>query len=662
MKYINVFSVFFMFKLCYGQQLPEYAILPDKIPTEYFRDYIEAEKFARTYGNFENIKDSSIVNLLYKNLAVSDYESLLEGEVFYNWTEATLYLNNVLEKLTKDLNPEVKKYLKVYPGFSANINAGCYHSGVIIFDMGSFNYLKNEAQVAAILSHEISHFVLKHSYSGLEKEALIKDSERKPLFPKKEKPFRTRLQTGQFSQKNEIQADSLGLFIFAGAGYKKEIYLEVEELFLRLDQSLERFKDYTKPSKKDLLISSHPSSEQRIAKIKELLQKVNSNSEVSFFQNEDSFNNLVNQSKLAAISVLNKRGEYYSLTEFCFINYLIEPENKIYIYYILEGIRKYCYSNHSTWNNRFLTDKYKSWRNIMKQLNGGNKHIDLSYKIKDGDLLEKSENVSHYYKAFDYFTKKAEELKIEEAYLSSALGYHDQDNVSLVSSLIMANSEKSDYYLLKYASTPNVLNSDYASFLIGKKEIKTNDTTLIVLADLDLIEYDRTKNFKDLSVFGKQERDTLKKCIKEFYVKNQAKMKIKLVDTYANQNFMLNQYIDQFIFANVAYNKIWSRYDSKLIKNGEIKYDIPSMFYFDPNIYNYYFKNGNYSRIIIYDIAIECKLPTGKKIMDFQRFKGDASRLYIDVKKRKSYFYPPGLIVAAGPNLNFVISKILNAR
>jgi len=49
-----------------------------------------------------------------------------------------------------------------------SFNAGCYPTGMIIIHSNVFNVLENEAQLAAVLAHEIAHATQEHQYREMQ--------------------------------------------------------------------------------------------------------------------------------------------------------------------------------------------------------------------------------------------------------------------------------------------------------------------------------------------------------------------------------------------------------------------------------------------------------------------------------------------------------------
>lgn len=155
------------------------------------------------------------------------------------------------------------------------VNAYCMPGGKIAFYTGILPVCKNEAGVAAVMGHEISHALLKHGNEritrqlgvqailigaaiGFGSSEMDKDTKRIIL---------AGLGLGStvglilpFSRKHEGESDRLGLFLTAEAGYDPS---EAPELWIRMS-------DMSKGPQPPEFFSTHPSHEKRIANLTEL--------------------------------------------------------------------------------------------------------------------------------------------------------------------------------------------------------------------------------------------------------------------------------------------------------------------------------------------------------------------------------------------------------
>lgn len=121
---------------------------------------------------------------------------------------------------------------------SKGINAFAAPGGYIVVTLGLFNLLENEAQLAGVLAHEISHVVKKHHLKALQKtmkrnfwtkigtQVLVDgDKERKSV--NKLVNAGVQLYSTGLDRKFEYDADLKGVVLAARAGYDPYALLDV---------------------------------------------------------------------------------------------------------------------------------------------------------------------------------------------------------------------------------------------------------------------------------------------------------------------------------------------------------------------------------------------------------------------------------------------------
>ena len=86
---------------------------------------------------------------------------LLSGDVLVN-DKVSVYLNKIADVLLKG-NPGLRKELNFFAAKSTDVNAFCYPRGYIFVNLALIAQTENEAEIAFILSHEITHYTKKHS-------------------------------------------------------------------------------------------------------------------------------------------------------------------------------------------------------------------------------------------------------------------------------------------------------------------------------------------------------------------------------------------------------------------------------------------------------------------------------------------------------------------
>jgi hypothetical protein len=137
------------------------------------------------------------------------------------------YTNKILDKLLKD-DPSLRKQLCVYFYYSPGTNAITLDNGMIIVELGLMAHLKNEAQLAFILSHEVCHYREKHFLKYFQ-------------YSKKQKRASDPLsRVLSYSRELEQEADSLGFLIYESSGYALSEAVSVFEMLRNSDMPEEQ--------------------------------------------------------------------------------------------------------------------------------------------------------------------------------------------------------------------------------------------------------------------------------------------------------------------------------------------------------------------------------------------------------------------------------------
>jgi Zn-dependent protease with chaperone function len=139
---------------------------------------------------------------------------LFSGQTSFG-DELTLYINNVADELLKD-NLSLRNELNIFLNKSPIFNASASKKGIISVNVGLLNYLDTEAELAFILAHEISHYQEKHATKTYKFNKDFSDSKR----PKKETMSENLEKRMKFTKDHEVEADSIGFYIFSKSNYK----------------------------------------------------------------------------------------------------------------------------------------------------------------------------------------------------------------------------------------------------------------------------------------------------------------------------------------------------------------------------------------------------------------------------------------------------------
>ena len=151
------------------------------------------------------------------------------------------------------------------------VNAWCMPGGKIVFYTGILPIAAGETGVAAIMGHEVAHALANHGQqrmsAGLIQQGLavagnvaIKDEKSRNAFNQYYGVGSTVGVMLPFSRSHESEADKIGLYLMAIAGYNPD---EGAELWKRMKAN----SDGNAPPE---ILSTHPSNDTRIANLKAL--------------------------------------------------------------------------------------------------------------------------------------------------------------------------------------------------------------------------------------------------------------------------------------------------------------------------------------------------------------------------------------------------------
>ncbi|MCF7560873.1 M48 family metallopeptidase [Sabulilitoribacter multivorans] len=153
----------------------------------------------------------------------------------------------------------------------ATVNAWCMPGGKIVFYTGILPIAENETAIAAIMGHEVAHALANHGQQRMSAGMLqqlgavagnvaIKDDQSREMFNQAYGVGSTVGVMLPFSRGHETEADKIGLYLMAVAGYNPD---EAAELWKRM-------KANSGGQAPPEFLSTHPSNDSRIAELQKL--------------------------------------------------------------------------------------------------------------------------------------------------------------------------------------------------------------------------------------------------------------------------------------------------------------------------------------------------------------------------------------------------------
>jgi len=482
-------------------------VFPNQIPNTY---NINADStFKLNLLTTKNI--TSEIEKKYDFSEMVSYEKkirFLSGKVYFDWYEMEGYLNEILQKILPD-SLKTHKNIHVYVARDHESNAYATFDGSLYFNVGYLAELENEAELAIVLGHEITHYANKdvlNSYFSRLKNS--KKSGRDFII-------------AQYERSQEQTADSIG-FIYANqanynlnAGYAFFNKMSFEEFLNNIFYINKGV--YTIGSKKDSIrineklelnfsLNDHPRTQAR----KDLLHKFISNEKNVgklnyLISKESDFLKMQQKIRYETLYLLMFENEYYQCLLKAFTYYIQRPDDETYYYYLIESLRKYILINENTEPNRGFLNSHS--RTVLRYEDCILKNIYLlsinssfKNKIKLKEVLyDKNLPFNNYTQAMDFFLNLGYKKKFSSALYTAALYYYNDD-------------EKRTYYSNEYLNQSDIIFKDFISQLKSKKILTSLEQNTV-----DKLYIKKATIYQNRDVNSKYEYIEAEKFSKDYY-------------------------------------------------------------------------------------------------------------------------------------------------
>lgn len=243
------------------------------------------------------------------------HKEILNGD--YIFEDAINSLVNSTVAMLQKGNANIAANADFYISRNITLNACSMADKSFLINLGSFYFLDNESQLAALVSHEYAHSLLKHQFMSIKKEYKMVTKEARSSISDVKKSRYGRgtkalekyknliYANGKLNRAQEYEADSLGYIVYRNAGLKPAEYMNAFRLMfeydtirpIELDTTVyrkvfnlpeQKFKpewlkmedfsgyDYSKYREKfsEDSLKSHPGMKERIARLESLFPEL----------------------------------------------------------------------------------------------------------------------------------------------------------------------------------------------------------------------------------------------------------------------------------------------------------------------------------------------------------------------------------------------------
>ncbi len=196
--------------------------------------------------------------------------------------ELVRYVKQVGERLAAVSDRELPYEFEVLN--SSVPNAWALPGGKIALNRGLLTELNSEAELAAVLGHEIVHAAARHSAQGMERGVLIKGvaiaagvlaaaaDSRYAGLAVGATALGGQVVNQRYSREAELESDHYGMIYMQRAGYDPAAAITLQETFVRLSKG-------EQSNWLDGLFASHPPSQERVDKNRQLAAELGAGGE-----------------------------------------------------------------------------------------------------------------------------------------------------------------------------------------------------------------------------------------------------------------------------------------------------------------------------------------------------------------------------------------------
>ncbi|MBA4241391.1 MAG: hypothetical protein C0448_11740 [Sphingobacteriaceae bacterium] len=271
--------------------------------------------------------------------------------------EITNYLNKVVDVVLKN-NQTLRNELHVYTLKSPVVNAYSYDKGYVFINIGLIAQAETEAQLAYILSHEISHYIKKHHINGY---VDTKKKERNGYDRKSKTDIL--IEKCQYSKEKESEADVEGFKLFEQTNYNlkqaeksfdvlqyahlpfelvefKKSFFETENYIIPNRYFLKEVSSIRNNSNEDDTKHTHPNTAKRKVSIAELIRNRDNSKRVNYIVSKEEFEYIRDLARMELCRLYLKRRDYPNALYAAYILSHKYPQNQ----YLTEVISKSLYA------------------------------------------------------------------------------------------------------------------------------------------------------------------------------------------------------------------------------------------------------------------------------------------------------------------------------
>lgn len=336
-----------------------------KTQTNWYHPTWEDQNWKESHQNYQTVI-RTIENRLEGNEAAAGYsrqfavwtavqieKSLKAFEIYYSLQNYERYVKNVLEELIKDTS--LTNHIDIRFKRSPKLEVETHENGLILLNVGLISLLKNEAELALVLAHEIAHFQNNdrlRRYSQLIYASHSTEKRIPGIGPDRLPEAQSTL---LFSKGAEVQADIQAMNTVAASVFSPVLALDVLRTMER-----EVLRDHLRKGKRPEPWTQHPYLTERLNYLNTAWNDTVARGNKSFKVDKTSFKGLKALCFQETVNWCIENGEFDLLMTRSFSQYLLHPEDSDNLAVLIEALRRKLLTDKGSATQRFILSQYES--------------------------------------------------------------------------------------------------------------------------------------------------------------------------------------------------------------------------------------------------------------------------------------------------------------
>jgi len=303
---------------------------PENAPQRDFNESLYRAEVIKKYQ--ELIKNKSELEE-FADFQVSVKKFYLNSNTEYESEDSTIsYLTKICDKINPYSTP-----LKIKVVRDAELNACAFEDGTIFINVGLLAKYESEAEIAAVLGHEIGHVIKQHNYKSYDIYKSIYQIKFNSPYQYGGPMFPLLSAKNSFNKlvKQEEESDDTSIELLKKSQYNTKALSTIEEKFIAMENKFKASINYRK-HKGLFYFRTHPSTDKRLEKA----QKVENNGGKDFLIDSTYFTRLKRWAIDESIYLNFLEQEYNECIELAFNEHLKYPSDPFYLFFITESNRR----------------------------------------------------------------------------------------------------------------------------------------------------------------------------------------------------------------------------------------------------------------------------------------------------------------------------------